>query len=294
MPSRPATDLGAELRDRRQALGLSVRALAAAAGISPAYVTAIEGGRSASTGRAPAISLRVLDGLATALDCTVDDLTGTRAPHEDAHVLLYAFADDGPLFPAVDRVFGGDVDHWLYIADPRHLEFAAADRATICTWDLGAHPYAGARLDPHDILIALDREVARAAGRLRGRRVGLAIMDCSAVMRYVQNAADEVGFERHWHAGVHRIWRERLGAEPAIDVCGYRHADITALGLTIDQLDTALTLVGNHDAVVAIEADGTTVRGRAAVRRILAEARPAGVSDGAWDALTRAAAATLA
>jgi transcriptional regulator with XRE-family HTH domain len=288
------TDLGAEVRDRRTALGLSVRALAQAAGVSAGYVTAIENGRSASTGRAPEVSLRVLDGIAAALGCTVDELTGSRADADAPHVLLYCVDATGPLFTTVDRAFGTDVDHWIYIADPRHAEAAPKGRATICTWELGAFPYADAHLEPQDILTALERDVANVAKTLKGQRVGLAIMDCSAVMRYVQNAADEVAFEREWHDGVHRIWHKHLQSEPAVDVCGYRHADVEALGLTIDQLGTALTLISTHDRVVVAESDDVTVSGRAAIRRILAEARPAGVSAAAWREITRAAADSLA
>lgn len=294
MPHRTTDELGHEIRDRRAALGLSVRALAQSAGVSAGYITAIENGRSASTGRAPAVSLRVLDGLAVALGCTVDDLTGSRTHADDAHVLLYCVEATGPLFATVDHAFGADVDHWIYIADPRHAEVAPKERVTICTWELGAFPYASSRLDPRDILTALEREVAEVAKGLQGQRVGLAIMDCSAVMRYVQNAADEVAFEREWHDGVHRIWREHLQSEPAIDVCGYRHADVEALGLTIDQLGTALTLISTHDRVVVADAGGSTISGRAAIRRILAEARPGGVSAAAWREITRAAADSLA
>lgn len=294
MPQPHATDLGSEVRDRRTALGLSVRALAQAAGVSAGYVAAIENGRSASTGRAPEASLRVLDGIATALGCTVDDLTGSRARTDAPHALLYCLDATGPLFTTVDRAFGADVDHWIYIADPRHPETAPMGRATICAWELGAFPYATSRLEPQDILTALEREVAKVAKSLQDQRVGLAIMDCSAVMRYVQNAVDEVEFEREWHAGVHRIWHEHLQSEPAVDVCGYRHADVEALGLTIDQLGTALTLIGNHDRIVVAEASDATITGRAAIRRILAEARPVGVSASAWRAMTRAAADALA
>ena len=294
MPHGTTNELGHEVRDRRTALGLSVRALAQAAGVSAGYVTAIENGRSASTGRAPEVSLRVLDGIAAALGCTVDELTGSRTHADAPHVLLYCVDATGPLFATVDATFGADVDHWIYIADPRHAEVAPKGRATICTWELGAFPYGSAHLEPQDILTALEREVAKVAATLKGQRVGLAIMDCSAVMRYVQNAADEVAFEREWHDGVHRIWHDHLQSEPAVDVCGYRHTDVDALGLTIDQLGTALTLISTHDRVVVAESGDVTISGRAAIRRILAEARPSGVSATAWREITRAAADSLA
>ncbi|MGI9186682.1 MAG: hypothetical protein ACR2J9_04040, partial [Gaiellales bacterium] len=218
----------------------------------------------------------------------------SRSPAAAPHVLLYCVDETGPLFATVDDAFGADVDHWIYIADPRHAEIAPAGRATICTWALGTFPYADSHLEPQDILVALEREVANVAKDLEGQRVGLAIMDCSAVMRFVQNAADEVAFEHEWHDGVHRIWRTHLQSEPAVDVCGYRHADVEALGLTIDQLGTALTLISTHDRVVVAESGDATITGRAAIRRILAEARPSGVSASAWREMTRAAAESLA
>ncbi|MGI9186859.1 MAG: helix-turn-helix domain-containing protein, partial [Gaiellales bacterium] len=116
MPHHTAYDLGREVRDRRTALGLSVRALAQAAGVSAGYVTAIETGRSASTGRAPEVSLRVLDGIASALGCSIDELTGSRTPATAPHALLYCVDATGPLLPTVDRAFGSELDHWINIA----------------------------------------------------------------------------------------------------------------------------------------------------------------------------------
>ena len=88
-------------------------------------------------------------------------------------------------------------------------------------------------------------------------------------------------FERHGIA-IDRFWVDR------------DDADVEALGLTIDQLGTALTLISTHDRVVVAEAGDTTISGRAAIRRILAEARPVGVSANAWREITRAAADAFA
>lgn len=112
-------------------------------------------------------------------------------------------------------------------------------------------------------------------------------------MRYVQDAATEVALEREWHGHVERIWQARLGTGPAIDVCAYDHADVAALGLTIDQLGTALELVTRHDRVVVLDGDEVT-EGAPAIRRILDQARPQGTSVGAWRELAAAAARTLA
>ena len=106
-------------------------------------------------------------------------------------------------------------------------------------WQVGEFPYDG----PGSCPTSLFRRSSRSPGFARvhaGRRVGLLIADCSAVMRRVQNAEAEVALERRWNSEVHRIWAEHLHGPPAVDVCAYRHADVEALGLSIDQLATAL------------------------------------------------------
>ena len=84
-----------------------------------------------------------------------------------------------------------------------------------------------------------------------------------------------------------------LDAPPAVDVCSYNNEDLDALGLTIDQLATALELIANHDHVIVLDGD-TTTTSASAVRRILGHARPIGTSTDAWQTLTAAAAQTLA
>jgi len=96
-----------------------------------------------------------------------------------------------------------------------------------------------------------------------------------------------------WHGQIEEMWVKQLGAPPAVDVCAYNKDDLEALGMTIDQLTTALELIAHHDHVIAIEGD-TTTTGAPAIRRILSHARPNGTSTDAWQALTAAAAQTLA
>ena len=90
MSARNASPLGTEIRDRRLQLGLSVRALAMLADISPAYVTALETGNNPSTRRPPVPSLAVVRRLADALDLEVDALIRAGdavGPERGAHVL---------------------------------------------------------------------------------------------------------------------------------------------------------------------------------------------------------------
>ena len=288
---------GHDVRDRRRELGLSVRALAARAGVSPAYVSAIERGRNPATGRPAVPSVAVLVGLAAALELGVARLLDSlRLPGTSAagHVLLYSFDDRACPLEASEGLFGDRVDHWLCIADPRGEEPALpGGRATVRQWQLGKFPYDGPRLVPDQLVAALELEVRELARVHAGRRVGLLIADCSAVMRRVQNAEAEVALERRWDSEVHRIWAEHLHCPPAVDVCAYRHADVEALGLSIDQLATALELVRQHDLVILLGGDGP-LTGLPAIRRILERARPPGVGAGAWRELAAAAAAGLA
>ncbi len=288
---------GHDVRDRRRELGLSVRALAARAGVSPAYVSAIERGRNPATGRPAVPSVAVLVGLAAALELGVARLLDSlRLPGTSAagHVLLYSFDDRACPLEASEGLFGDRVDHWLCIADPRGEEPALpGGRATVRQWQLGKFPYDGPRLVPDQLVAALELEVRELARVHAGRRVGLLIADCSAVMRRVQNAEAEVALERRWDSEVHRIWAEHLHCPPAVDVCAYRHADVEALGLSIDQLATALELVRQHDLVILLGGDGP-LTGLPAIRRILERARPPGVGAGAWRELAAAAAPGLA
>jgi transcriptional regulator with XRE-family HTH domain len=295
----PAQDpeLGAMVRNRRRQLGLSARALAARAAISPAYVTAIETARNPSTGRPPTVSLGIAQRLADALEIDLPTLIGKPSPHgrHAAHVLAYVVTPPpGGTLAALDAIYGADVDHWLHIIDPRTAGDHSSERVTERRFALGSSPYATPeQLDPDSLVQALDREVATIAPTLHGRRVGLLIADCSAVMRYLHDASAEVAVEAIWHDAVTHIWQTRLGASPAIDVCAYQHDDIAALGLTIDRLQSALDLITRHDNVLLIQDNGI-VRGAPAIRRILATARPPGATTTAWDQLTAAAAHTLA
>ena len=284
--------------DRRTRLGLSVRELARRAGVSPAYVTAIEAGRSSSTGRPPAISLDVAAGLAAALEMDVQSIVSAgiqKSLHERAsHVLLYCL--DGAhvdVMNALDERYGDRVDAWLHFADPREPVSSCA-KQTIVSWSFGQYPYDSPVLDPELLLAAVESTVVSHLATLRGKRVGIAITDCSAVMRYVSNAATEVELESRWHSEVQRIWRTHLGSDPVVDVCGYYERDLLALGLTIDQLSTALDLIRRHDEVLALDSDGSFFTGQSSVQRLLASARPAGANEHSWRLLVDAAAETLA
>ncbi len=290
--------LGGTIRERRVELGLTVRGLATRAGVSPAYVTAIETANNPSTRRAPVPSLAIVARLAGVLDLDLRSLaeTGRAAPAtvQATHLLLYVLTPPpAGLVTSLDTVFGSGVDHWLHIADPRDPNADSTPRATTRRFALGSAPYASNYLQPERLIDALEREVAALGEAKHALRVGLLIADCSAVMRYVQNASAEVEMEPTWHDHVHRIWERHLGRPPAADVCAYYHDDLAALGLTIDQLATALALITHHHRVLVLDGD-TVTEGPPAVRRILEQARPHGTTSESWRRLAAMAARGLA
>jgi len=72
-PQPDPSDLGARLRDAREAAALTLQALGEAAGVDPGYLSRLERGRGKRT------SHRILGKLAHALHLTIADLTGEPA-----------------------------------------------------------------------------------------------------------------------------------------------------------------------------------------------------------------------
>lgn len=301
-PATRPEAFGQLIRDRRGQLGLSVRAVARIAGVSPAYVNALELGRRSTAGRPSSPSVRVIAGLATALQLApaalLRELGAPRAASHGEHVLLYCLGPQSmPSLELVEQLYGDQVDRWLYIADPRDTVSASrADerRARVCHWPLGAFPYPDRTLVAENIVEALAEEVASMDPARGSERFGVAIADCSAVMRWAQNAEAEVELEGSWDAHVERIWTERFGSPPAVNICAYWHDDLDTVGHAIDQVGTALSLIRTHDAIVVIDEQGAGTTGSPAIRRMLEQVRPSGVTSSSWTELADAAASTLA
>jgi transcriptional regulator with XRE-family HTH domain len=221
---RKLVDFGHRVRQRRLALRLSVRALADLAGVSPSYISAIETARNSTTGRAPEPSIGVAERLLRALDLPFTHLARLCERGEDRpvdacnHLLLYRLGGGrGRLRPILDQLFDDSVDQWFCIADPRGAPEEAAD--LICwDWPFGANPYPNDYLEPGRILEALELELGKYVGRVRPRRPGLVIADCSTVMRWVVNPECEVDFEMHWAELSGNAVRRVYGQAPIANV----------------------------------------------------------------------------
>jgi transcriptional regulator with XRE-family HTH domain len=279
---------------------LSVRALADLAGVSPSYISAIETARNSTTGRAPEPSIGIAGRLLRALGLPSTHLAKLCGRDEERqvdacnHLLLYRLGGGrGRLKPILDQLFDDSVDQWFCIADPRSTPEQASD--LICWhWPFGANPYPKHYLEPERILEALELELRKYVARVRPRRPGLVIADCSSVMRWVVNPECEVDFETHWAELSGNVVRRVYGQAPIANVCVYDHSDIESLSARVDLLDTLLRLFSSHTNVVAIDSENRIHKGPAAVATILLECKPGGVTSTAWRSLTSAAAVTFA
>ena len=161
-------------------------------------------------------------------------------------------------------------------------------------WPFGSDPYPNEYLEPARILASLEQELRKSARRVKPKRPGLVIADCSTVMRWVVNPECEVDFESQWSDLSGDVVKKVYGHAPVANVCVYDHGDIESLSSRLDVLDTILQLFTSHTSVVALDSENRIHHGPSAVAAILRECKPAGVTSAAWRSLTSAAAATLA
>ena len=259
--------IGDTLRDRRLALGLSLRHVARAADLSPSYLVALERGRNPTTGRPPMPSPRVLAALGRVLGIGRSALLELAVPPAPSpHVLLYqAGSGPGSSGEAARLLFGEAVDGWVEV--PRA---SAPDRAL-------------AELE------ALLVDHRPAAGR---PRLGLIFGAASRPRR--RDLASLIAAEATWESDVADVCRRALGAGPVANVCVYREADIRRREGGADSLASALELVRAHPLVAVDDPRSGVTTGSAAIERILAGLAPAETKAGTWRELAHAAAIGLA
>lgn len=299
-------ELGRLLRDRRRRVGYSMRRLAAETGVSASYIGSLEAASNPATGRPAAPSLRTLTPLLETLSLEIPEVLReigiSEAPvaHRE-HTLLYVLGRrPEDVVPHVRELTGQSVTQWVLIPDWRETGPSRMTEHAACSvhrirWALGAEPYPDRHLRPDRIIDALERELDAIKSQIAvSDSVGLVIADCSAVMRSVDNPESEVEFESVWAERTSRVFGQVLGRTPAATVCVYFHDDIEALGLDIDALASALTLLRTHDTVGVLDEDNQVRTGTAATTMLLHELKPRGVSSRAWRELSAAAAASLA
>ena len=255
--------LGDAIRQRREALGLSMRAAAQRIGISTGYLVELEHGRNPTTGRPPVPSATVLAGIGRTLDIdtvTLLDLAGAM-PRPSTHVLLVQTGGRRSTRAAARQAVTVRVDAWIEIAgrgDPARALGAAAD----------------------------------ASSAAPDRSLGLVFGGGSALLRTPGPRDAILASETTWETDVEAACRAAGGTTPAANVCAYRAADLRAME-SGDPLATAIELVRAHPHVAAQDGDGRVTTGPTAIEALLAAVRPAGVTAATWASIASAAAVGL-
>ncbi len=288
---------GQRVRQHRETLQISMRRLASESGISPSYLSAIESGRNPATGRPPEPSARVVERLCSALDLprtifTSDFDEDHHGSCSDNHLLLYRMDErrDG-LGAYLREMTDSSLDQWICIADPS-APGADGDLVTL-HWPYGSDPYPDGFLVADRIGEALGREVAARKDEMPAGDYGLAIADCSSVMRWVVNPDAEIDYEDLWVEQSTAALTQAISRAPRSNVCVYHQRDFAALAERIDPLDTLLRLFQVHEHSFTVDPDGKLRSDAEAVHLALADQRPGDVSSSAWRKITKAAARAL-
>ncbi len=255
------------IANARQRANLSTRELARKAGISQAYVVALERARPTGVGPGPTPTVDVLARLAHALAIGPGQLFQQSMRPVGRHVLVVVNNASESIMDSVCALAGSGTDTWLSAGS------------------IGDHHALPVRLrrnqrthyERNVIKASLQSEMERLAPSIAGERIGLVFTEMSEVMKALRNPEALVEFEHRW-AEVVSTAAARVGAHAAWNVCVYETAAVRALA---DPATAAIELIQSHDTVWSIEHDRVTV-GKTGVRRIAELLRPEHVTATAW------------
>lgn len=257
-------------RDER---GWSTRDLSRRAGISQAYVVALERSRRPGRRSGPTPTVDVVARLADAFGAEPTALFAAALRPLGRHALLLVNDADRSPLAHVAAACTGQVEAWILAS----ASSGAPADGLPPHGRIRLHRDGAAAYDPAAITEALRREVNRLTPDLEGHSVGLVFSETSAVMRTVKDPEPMIAFERTW-ADVVSQTIASIGAHAAWNVCVY---EADALARLRDPLDATLDLLRHHDTVWAT-AGQELVTGRAASLMALEPWRPAGISPSAW------------
>jgi transcriptional regulator with XRE-family HTH domain len=248
----------------RRRLALTTRDLARLAGISQAYVVALE--RPAGyTGRAgPTPTIDVVGRLAHALGVEVVDLVAAALrPPAGRHVLLVADGTSDSPVQLVRRCITAPVDKWLCAAPASRSRAVQPGDAT----PIRLHRHRRRIYDPRRVAASLTSELERVdtagAAKLAGQRLGFVFTEMSGLLANVDDPMNVIGFEEHW-ANTVADASASVGACVDWNICVYAADDLLALA---DPVESLRRLVRTHDAVWATF-ENEVVSGTSAGHRI--------------------------
>lgn len=257
---------------------MSTRELSRAAGISQAYVVALERARTPGHAPGPTPTVDVVARLAHALGMEPRRLFERALRPVGRHVLFIVDELGENAFRSVREVTGPSVETWL--TTTRQKPASLADIELDGPHPIRLHDNAKQAYKSKRIEKSLHLEVQRLAPFIGGRRIGLMFDEMSAVMAVTADASKVIAEERRWSeavtgettsVGVHAVW----------NVCVYQFAAIEALP---DPVSAAIELATSHDMVWNLER-GRVAVGANGMRRFGERLRPQGVSQRDWIAM---------
>jgi transcriptional regulator with XRE-family HTH domain len=237
------------LRDGRRQLDLSTRELAQLAGISQAYVVALERALRPHAGNSPTPTVEVVARLAWALGCEPTALFSASLRYPARHVL-----------------------HIIEVPIKRsaldHAREAATTPVDMWVDSIRLHRERYDAYHPERVVAALHRELhslsETQAGGFTGQRLGLVFDEMSEVMGTVSDPDAVIAFEANWAQTVEAA-AGMIGARVAWNVCVYELAALQGLS---NPAEAAKSLLDRHDTVWFSHARGRAT-GEAAACRLL-------------------------
>jgi transcriptional regulator with XRE-family HTH domain len=261
--------------EARHRLQLSTRDVARRAGISQAYVVALERARAAGGEPSPTPTVDVVARLAFALGLDPLVLVASGLRSAGRHVLCVVEDARLPIVNRLRDLAGRSVDTWV----------AARPAGGSVVAD-GSHPLrlrrgVSSAYEPTAIAASLGRELKRLAPVIDGANIGCVFAEMSEVMTTLEDARSVIAFEDSWDAVVANA-AAKFGAHAEWNVCVY---EISALRALPDPVGSVTSLVRTHDTVLAFGQDRVATGSRS-VRHIVAQLRPPTQSVRAWRATT--------
>ncbi len=263
----------------RHAKRLSTRDVARRAGVSQAYVVALERVHVYPGYAGPVPTVEVLARIAYALDLNPTKLFEQSVRPAGRHVLLVIDNLQHSVMESVHSFAGGDVTTWL-AADldslrPREPTTNAKSSSNVLALRLNRSKRR--RYEPEVISASVEKELKDLTSSIHGREIGLVFAGMSQVLETLQNPNELIDFECQW-ADVVATAAKGAGAHATWNVCIYSSDALRALP---DPSSALVNLVRSHDSVWSINSEQHT-RGERGVRNIVEKLRPGNTSDRAW------------
>jgi Helix-turn-helix domain len=252
---------------------LSTRDVARLAGISQAYVVALERARSAVGEPTPTPTVDVVARLAHALGLDPLALFAVSLRSAGRHALLVVDDASQPVINRMRHVAGPAVDTWVTARSAKAL-------------DDGGHALqlrsrANKTYETEAIAATLGRELTRLAPVIEGANVGFVFAEMSEAMATLDDPSSVIAFEASW-ATVVASSAAKVGAHAEWNVCVY---EISAIQALPDPVAAAVMLIRTHDTVLAVQRDDV-ISGQRGMRQIVAQLRPPNESVHGWRSTT--------